>query len=228
MQVQLSSRMRRGWRVVSRPLSCDRVIHAPAALAGAPEEVKLALLQWAQLPMKSRRRSRPAADERKRQLERRIWTYLAEVSDLRPRERAVHAAALEQATGGAIYDLAEVRDTINERFFEGRVQTLIRWGSPRSTTSFHRTARDTDGNRVNLITVAGVYNHPRIPRFAIEALVFHEMLHIVLPPYRRNGRTVFHGPEFKAAERAFPHYAAWHRWEKTELPGIARAMRRKR
>jgi hypothetical protein len=79
---------------------------------------------------------------------------------------------------------------------------------------------DPAGNRVNLITIAGVYDLPTVPRFAIEAILHHEMLHIAIPPVRGTGRSVIHGSAFKTAEKKFEHYLKWRAWEKTDLPLI--------
>jgi predicted SprT family Zn-dependent metalloprotease len=59
-----------------------------------------------------------------------------------------------------------------------------------------------------------------VPRHAIEGIVFHEMLHIAIPPYKRSGKNVIHGPEFRKAERGFPHFNAWRKWEKEHLKSI--------
>ncbi|NLE01045.1 MAG: hypothetical protein GX640_14350, partial [Fibrobacter sp.] len=78
----------------------------------------------------------------------------------------------------------------------------------------------------HLITIAGVYNHPDVPLFAIEAVMYHEMLHIAVPPFKKNGRFVIHGPEFKARERQYASYEKWHEWERSSLRKLARTLKR--
>ncbi|MBD3358073.1 MAG: hypothetical protein GF363_13020 [Chitinivibrionales bacterium] len=109
----------------------------------------------------------------------------------------------------------------------GRINDAsIRWGSQTSTTSFHRHGFDTKGKRFDLITIAGLYNHPEVPRFAIESVVCHEALHIIHPPYKKNGRTIYHGPAFREAERALPHYEQWRVWERCHAGRLIRSLRR--
>jgi hypothetical protein len=158
----------------------------------------------------------------KKHLERIIRGYIGthgtapqKKSRFDPEQKPAH-------TRGRIYDLREVFDCVNAISFNGSLSSFLRWGAPRSRTSYHMIKIDPAGNRVNLITIAGVYDLPTIPRFAIEAIMHHEMLHIAIPPVRGNGRSVIHGSAFKAAEKKFTHYPKWRAWEQTGLPLIAR------
>jgi predicted metal-dependent hydrolase len=45
-----------------------------------------------------------------------------------------------------------------------------------------------------------------MPRFLVEYLLFHEMLHIKFPVERDGHRRIIHSRAFRAAERKFPHY----------------------
>ena len=49
------------------------------------------------------------------------------------------------------------------------------------------------------------------------AVVFHEMLHQVIPIVERNGRRVVHGAEFRRRERQYPEYERAKRWEEENL-----------
>jgi predicted metal-dependent hydrolase len=58
----------------------------------------------------------------------------------------------------------------------------------------------------------------RVPRYFVEMVLFHEMLHQVFPPaVDRAGRRIVHGHEFRAAERRFPGYERARAWEKAHL-----------
>jgi hypothetical protein len=56
-----------------------------------------------------------------------------------------------------------------------------------------------------------------VPRFFVEAVVFHEMLHQVHEIPVVNGRHHFHTPAFRAHERTFEWAEAAERWEKENL-----------
>jgi predicted metal-dependent hydrolase len=56
----------------------------------------------------------------------------------------------------------------------------------------------------NTIVISRVFDHPRVPRFVVEYIVFHEMLHLKHPVKLRGSRRCVHSREFIAEERAFP------------------------
>lgn len=81
---------------------------------------------------------------------------------------------------------------------------------------------------MHLITIGQVYDHPSVPRFALEGVIHHEILHIVHPP-RKAGllKRHVHHKEFRDAETAFPEYRKWREWELKEMPRLLRTLRRK-
>jgi len=56
-----------------------------------------------------------------------------------------------------------------------------------------------------------------VPRFFVEYIVYHEMLHHVVQMPVLDGRRCMHGPEFKARERCFARYAEAIAWEREHL-----------
>jgi hypothetical protein len=59
----------------------------------------------------------------------------------------------------------------------------------------------------NTIVVSRVFDRPSSPRYAIEYLLYHEMLHLKHPVKMRGLRRCVHPPEFKAEEALFPQLA---------------------
>jgi predicted metal-dependent hydrolase len=49
-------------------------------------------------------------------------------------------------------------------------------------------------------------DHPRVPRCAVEYVLFHEMLHVKHPTRRSGCSLVSHSPEFRAEEKQFPDF----------------------
>lgn len=104
---------------------------------------------------------------------------------------------------GRHYNLEEVFETINARFFHGLL------GRPVLTWSEH-VARRMLGHydaAHNTIVVSRVFDRPGTPRCAIEYLLYHEMLHLKHPVSVRAGRRCVHSREFQAEERLFPELA---------------------
>jgi hypothetical protein len=224
--VILNARMRTRWQVTLHPLSGRRTLEVPSLLAEAPEQVKTALIAWALLPVRRRKNQRATPQDR-RELERTIWDWIGSRRGHLDKKRHFIADQAAWKTTGSTYDLQEVFQSINHRYFNNSVHSIVRWGAHASLTSYQTFRRDREGNRVSLITIAGVYDHPAVPRFAIEGVVFHEALHVVVPCITRGGRRVVHGAEFKRAERAYPGFELWRKWEREELLSLARALRRK-
>jgi len=56
----------------------------------------------------------------------------------------------------------------------------------------------------NAIVVSRVFDHPAVPRCAIEYIVYHEMLHLKHPVKLRGNRRCVHSAAFQAEERLFP------------------------
>ena len=101
---------------------------------------------------------------------------------------------------GRYYNLDEVFDSLNERFFFGLL------GRPQLTWSEHHAKRllgHYDAAH-NTIVVSKVFDRPSSPRYAIEYLLYHEMLHLKHPVSVRGTRRCVHSAAFKADERMFP------------------------
>jgi hypothetical protein len=227
LEVLVNPRLRRGWQVRVRPFSGNHQLIIPRHLESAPEEIKSALLEWALLPVKPRRAQKKPVRERRSHLEKAIWRYIESLPDAPARRKSrFNASDLAGKTQGARYDLREVFDAVNATFFNGGLSAVVRWGERGSKTSYHTIKTDIHGNRINLITIAGTYNYKDIPRFAIEGIMHHEMLHIAIPPYKKNNRLVIHGNEFRSAERKFTFHNEWRDWERSGLGHAVRKLRR--
>jgi hypothetical protein len=101
---------------------------------------------------------------------------------------------------GRFYHLEEVFDSLNVRFFGGLL------GRPNLTWS-EGVAKRALGHydaAHNTIVVSRVFDRPSSPRYAVEYLLYHEMLHLKHPVKMRGVRRCVHSREFKADEKLFP------------------------
>jgi hypothetical protein len=101
---------------------------------------------------------------------------------------------------GHYYDLDEIFERLNQQFFNGLL------GRPVLTWSAH-SARRMLGHydaAHNTIVVSRVFDRAETPRYAIEYLLFHEMLHLKHPVQMRGGRRCVHSREFQRDEKMFP------------------------
>jgi hypothetical protein len=101
---------------------------------------------------------------------------------------------------GDYYDLDEVFETLNRRFFHGLM------GRPVLTWSEHKATRLLGhyDSAHNTIMISRVFDRRNTPRCAIEYLMYHEMLHLKHPVKVRAGRRCVHPREFQAEEKLFP------------------------
>ncbi|HEY3926926.1 MAG TPA: SprT-like domain-containing protein [Candidatus Koribacter sp.] len=103
-------------------------------------------------------------------------------------------------TQGKIYDLDQIFEDLNQRFFFGLMaRPLLTWSNNLS----RRLLGHYDPAH-NAIVISKIFDHPRIPRYAIEYLLYHEMLHLKHPVKLRGSRRCVHGSDFQAEEKLFP------------------------
>jgi hypothetical protein len=104
---------------------------------------------------------------------------------------------------GVFYDLDAVFEDLNLRFFHGLL------ARPRMSWSQNKTRRILGhyDPAHNAIIISRIFDHPVVPRFAVEYIVYHEMLHLKHPVRLRGSRRCVHSAEFHAEEKLFPRLA---------------------
>jgi predicted metal-dependent hydrolase len=60
--------------------------------------------------------------------------------------------------------------------------------------------------------VSRLFDHPAVPRYAVEYIVYHEMLHLRHPVKLKGSRRCVHSAEFRAEEKLFPQLEAAQRF----------------
>jgi predicted metal-dependent hydrolase len=173
-------------------------------LEGAPESILRAIAHILLAKMYRRPIERASATRYRRYVSSHEISSKAHlVRQMRGRKRIASAR-------GRIYDLDRIFDDLNVRYFYGLL------ARPRMTWSQNR-ARNSLGHydpAHNAIVVSRVFDHPRVPRYAVEYIVYHEMLHLKHPVKLRGSRRCIHSAEFQAEERLFPHLADAQRFLK--------------
>ena len=169
-------------------------VHLSDLLEGAPEPVLIAIAHIL-LAKLYRKPIEPHHADRYRR-------FTSSEAVLRQTELIRQSRGRKRLIGsqGKHYDLEEIFEVLNSRFFHGLL------GRPLLTWSGH-TARRSLGHydsAHNTIVISRIFDRPNTPRFAIEYLLFHEMLHLKHPVKVRGGRRCVHGREFQADERGFP------------------------
>ena len=102
---------------------------------------------------------------------------------------------------GHVYDLEAIFEDLNSRYFHGLLaRPQITWSG--------NNARNMLGHydpAHNAIVVSKVFDHPGVPKYAVEYIVYHEMLHLKHPVKLRGSRRCVHPRAFIEEEKLFPH-----------------------
>lgn len=163
-------------------------------LEGAPETVLRAIAHILLAKMYRKTIEREHSTRYRRYISSHVVTEKALLlRQMRGRKRI-------ESAQGQIYDLETIFEDLNSRFFYGLL------ARPRMTWS-----RDRARNRLghydpahNAIVVSRVFDHQRVPRSAVEYIVYHEMLHLKHPVKLRGSRRCVHSAAFHAEEKLFP------------------------
>jgi len=111
---------------------------------------------------------------------------------------------------GHVWNLEEIFDELNLRFFHGLM------GRPQMSWS-REVSRHLLGHydpAHNTIIVSRIFDNPKLPRFLVEYIVYHEMLHLKHPVKLRGSRRCVHPRAFQEDERLFPQLEEVKVWLK--------------
>jgi len=174
-------------------------------LEGAPDEVLYAIAHIL-IAKLYRKTIDPACARRYRQhLGRRDLSAKAHLV------RQMRGRKMIESAQGRVYNLEQIFDELNTRFFFGLL------ARPQMTWSRDH-ARNALGHydpAHNAIVISRVFDRPQVPRFAVEYLVYHEMLHLKHPVRLRGSRRCVHSKQFQAEENLFPQLEEAKRFLKT-------------
>lgn len=135
----------------------------------------------------------------------------------RVRPRRAHALIRCETTGEA-FDLREIFDDLNRRYFDGGIDARITWGA-RTRHQRRRNSIKMGSYSVEerLIRIHRTLDRPFVPRYFLEWIVYHEMLHQVHEALLVKGRRRYHTPAFNAEEARFDRYPEARAWERAHI-----------
>jgi len=117
--------------------------------------------------------------------------------------RQIRGRKLLGSPRGHFYDLDAIFEDLNRRFFHGLMaRPRMSW----SQTKTRRILGHYDPAH-NAIVISRIFDHPAMPRYVLEYIVYHEMLHLKHPVRLRGSRRCVHSPEFQDEEKLFPGVA---------------------
>lgn len=126
---------------------------------------------------------------------------------------------------GEVYDLVESFDRLNQLYFSSQLERpLLSWSLRKAlrVLGHHDHVHKT-------IIISRALDSSRIPRFVLEYVLYHEMLHVKHPRRVVSGRTVYHSRSFREDERRFERFEDALGWlEKIAKPARRRAGKARR
>lgn len=190
-------------------------VRAHRIFLDAPSPVRSALADWVNGRRGSTRRIiRRFVDEHAARPQLDLPLFAGKLRRLRLRAQ------------GRIHDLGAMRDAINRDYFGGKLTCAITWGRRLRARARRHFTFGTYSHTQNVVRI-----HPRldaedVPRFFVEFIVYHEMLHAARGQEgERNGRRILHSKEFRADERKFARYDEAIAWEKKNLSRLLASRR---
>ena len=171
-------------------------------LEGAPEPVLRALSHLLLAKMYRKPVDRVHA--------RRYRTYVhsREIRDKAHLVRQMRGRKRLASPRGHVYDLDAIFEQLNREFFGGLLaRPRLTWSQGHAR---HRLGHYDPAH--NAIVVSRIFDHPAVPRYAVEYIVYHEMLHLKHPVKLRGSRRCVHSHEFLAEEKLFPQLEAARRF----------------
>jgi hypothetical protein len=229
ISVTVSPRLKKGWYLKFHRTSTERQLIVPKYLEAAPLKIKEALIKWSLFAYRNKKNLDKNTLLARKLLEREILDYIEALHPQTSRSgKVINPNEIEQNTRGVKYDLREQFAYVNILYFNGTLSSLVKWGERGSLTSYQTFRYDTQGTRFSVITIAGVYNHPATPVFAVQAVLYHEMLPIAIPPTIIDGRRQVHSRDFRLAEKKFKYFKEWRDWEAKNVRKLSRSLKRKK
>lgn len=123
---------------------------------------------------------------------------------------------------GEFYDLDNIFLFLNNYYFENSLpKPVLTWSAKKTfrILGHHDSTHST-------IVISKSLDDKKIPRFVVEYVVYHEMLHIKHPTVQHNGRRYNHTPAFRRDEEKFAYFEEAERWIEQNASALRRRAKR--
>lgn len=114
---------------------------------------------------------------------------------------------------GKTYDIQSLFDRLNRLYFDNKLTITVKWSNRAPVRAKSSVLLGSFSPKNKSITLSRRLDHPRIPLFFVEHVLFHEMLHSVFPTEKHK----MHTEKFRQYERMHPDYERAREWEKNSI-----------
>src|SRR5439155_11719251 len=125
---------------------------------------------------------------------------------------------------GMHFDLRAIFNDLNQRHFRGRIRGYkVVWGRRQKHRPREQFVFGTIQEEDRVIRINRALDQPFVPLWFLRYVLYHEMLHSVVPDemLTRNRRGA-HPEECDRRERQLPAYRSARRWDHKNLPRLLR------
>ena len=120
----------------------------------------------------------------------------------------------ELSPKGDTYDLGVMLKRLCDTYFNGEHLVPVGWGRWPSIPPRRGMRLGSCGGNPVVIRIHPCLDAPDVPEWFVEFVLYHELLHVVVPPSRgAGGRREIHGDEFMRLERRHPRFREAMSWE---------------
>jgi SprT-like family len=153
---------------------------------------------------------------------------MARKTKSKPKRKLVHLklpmqGQLNLQHEGEYFDLRKIFDRLNAKHFRGRLRGYrVTWGRRRKYRPKDYFVFGTIQEEDRIIRINPLLDQPFVPLWFLQYVLYHEMLHSVVPDEISGGRRRVHTEEFNRRERQFPRYHRARRWEEENLARFLR------
>lgn len=124
---------------------------------------------------------------------------------------------------GEVYDLDKIFNFLNQIYFQNALaKPVLTWSAKKTfrILGHHDSAHKT-------VAVSKSLDDKSVPRFVVEYVLYHEMLHIKHPTVHHKGRRLNHTPAFRRDEENFAFFDEAEMWIEQNVSALKRKAKRK-
>ncbi len=131
---------------------------------------------------------------------------------------------LQLGHSGRYFDLKAIFRRVNSKHFRNRLRGYkIVWGRRRRLRPVRYFVYGTIQEEDRIIRIHPLLDAPFVPEWFVEYVIFHEMLHAVVPDEKlASGRRKVHTEQFNTREKRYRNYWRAQRWESKNLARFLR------
>ena len=151
-----------------------------------------------------------------------VYVKTTEIREKATENKRAKGRKVVTTSKGLVYDLDEIFAALNAQYFGGAIpMPVLTW----SANKTYRILGHHDATHDH-IAISKSLDTLDTPRYVVEYVVFHEMLHIAHPTRHVNGRRYNHTAAFKSDERKFAYYEESERWIERNVRRLKKAAKK--